>query len=235
MTGDDTASTRLAAGPDRTLPHRATYQERRGPAAEINLALVAAELAELTRDELLVLVPAPHRLPLPAHLFESLRARGVTVRLLHAAVPEPPAGPLAALARGGIALPTSSQIPYFLVIRDRAVLYLPYQDSGHPKADRLTRMRNVVLAGSLAAAYGAVWEAAARRAEAARVAAGIDGVEGGRDLVRVLGDGLTDQQAAARLHMSKRTFARRVAVLMQRLDAATRFQAGVQAARRGWV
>ncbi|MEV0395022.1 hypothetical protein [Polymorphospora rubra] len=236
MTGDEAASsgTRLTTGPDRTVPHRATYQERRGPAAEINIALLGAELAELTRNELLVLVPATYRLPLRVDLFEDLRARGVTVRLLHAAGREPSTGPLATLARDGIALPTPSQVPYFLVIRDRAVVYLPGQDPGH-KPDRLTRIRNAVLAGSMAAAFGAVWETAARRAEAARVAAGIDGIEGGRELVRALGDGLTDQQAAARLHMSKRTFARRVALLMQRLDAGTRFQAGVQAARRGFV
>lgn len=221
-----------STGTERCLLNRAAFQERRSPTTEISTALVGAELTELTREELFVLVPAPQRMPLPVELFDVLRARGVRVRLLHNTVREPLTGPIGALAGRGIALPTTLHLPYFLVVRDRAVVYQPHHDPGHPMAtDRLTRVRSVVMASSMATAFTMIWETAARRAEAVRT----DDLDDGRDLLRVLGDGLTDDRAAARLHMSKRTFARRVAELMRRLDASTRFQAGVRAARRGWV
>ncbi|MFF3258395.1 transcriptional regulator [Streptomyces sp. NPDC002932] len=54
-------------------------------------------------------------------------------------------------------------------------------------------------------------------------------------LVRLLHSGFKDQAIARHLGVSVRTATRRVAALMQRLDAGTRFQAGVKARERGWV
>ncbi|MGW0660600.1 DNA-binding response regulator [Streptodolium elevatio] len=57
-------------------------------------------------------------------------------------------------------------------------------------------------------------------------------------LAPVLGcltEGLTDAAAAARTGLSPRTYARRVSELLALLGAASRFQAGVLAARRGWL
>lgn len=58
-----------------------------------------------------------------------------------------------------------------------------------------------------------------------------------RDLrvLHLLATGATDQQIARTLAVSTRTVERRVAMLMQALAAGTRFQAGVQATRRGWI
>lgn len=71
------------------------------------------------------------------------------------------------------------------------------------------------------------------------------GVKGGRrDLplddrdVRILGllaAGATDQMIARSIGVSGRTVERRVRFLMEHLGGTTRFQAGVQAARRGWL
>ncbi|MFF6970730.1 MULTISPECIES: hypothetical protein [Streptomyces] len=47
--------------------------------------------------------------------------------------------------------------------------------------------------------------------------------------------GLTDDAAAARLNMSGRTYSRRVGELMAALGTTSRFRAGVEAARRGWI
>ncbi|UFR03537.1 helix-turn-helix transcriptional regulator [Streptomyces sp. Go40/10] len=59
----------------------------------------------------------------------------------------------------------------------------------------------------------------------------------GRDhaLLLLLCEGHTDESISRRLGVSLRTVRRLVADLMQRLDARSRFQAGVQAARRGWL
>lgn len=56
-----------------------------------------------------------------------------------------------------------------------------------------------------------------------------------RSVVTSLASGLPDDRAAQRARMSPRTYARRVAELMRRLGVATRFEAGVEVTRRGWV
>ena len=47
--------------------------------------------------------------------------------------------------------------------------------------------------------------------------------------------GRTDEQIARKLGISLRTVRRRVAALMTELGVDTRFQAGVEAVRRGWL
>lgn len=48
-------------------------------------------------------------------------------------------------------------------------------------------------------------------------------------------DGLTDRAACARLGPSPRTYNRRDSEILTLPGAASRFQAGAPAARRGWV
>ncbi|MFD4697653.1 DNA-binding response regulator [Streptomyces niveus] len=47
--------------------------------------------------------------------------------------------------------------------------------------------------------------------------------------------GLTDEATAARLGMSPRTYSRRVGELLTALGTTSRFRAGAEAARRGWL
>jgi DNA-binding CsgD family transcriptional regulator len=54
-------------------------------------------------------------------------------------------------------------------------------------------------------------------------------------ILTLMGLGATDDTIARRLGMSRRTVVRRTARLLERLGASTRFQAGVQATRRGWL
>jgi DNA-binding CsgD family transcriptional regulator len=56
-----------------------------------------------------------------------------------------------------------------------------------------------------------------------------------RAILTLMGLGATDDTIARRLGMSRRTVVRRTASLLERLGASTRFQAGVQAIRRGWL
>jgi DNA-binding CsgD family transcriptional regulator len=56
-----------------------------------------------------------------------------------------------------------------------------------------------------------------------------------RELLRLLASGATDEVTARRLGVSLRTARRHVATLMSELDAVSRFQAGAEAARRGWL
>ncbi|MGW5644247.1 helix-turn-helix transcriptional regulator [Saccharopolyspora sp. NPDC003752] len=54
-----------------------------------------------------------------------------------------------------------------------------------------------------------------------------------RSIIMLMAAGATDETIARRLHLSRRTVVRRIAALLDRLGTTTRFQAGVQAAKRG--
>lgn len=56
-----------------------------------------------------------------------------------------------------------------------------------------------------------------------------------KELLRLLSSGLTDEAAGRRLGVSSRTVRRQMAALMELLDAASRFKAGLKAAQRGWL
>jgi DNA-binding CsgD family transcriptional regulator len=56
-----------------------------------------------------------------------------------------------------------------------------------------------------------------------------------RRIITLMAAGVTDDVIARRLRLSRRTVTRRIAALLDRLGATTRFQAGVQAAHRGWL
>ncbi|MFD9128601.1 LuxR C-terminal-related transcriptional regulator [Kitasatospora sp. NPDC059571] len=56
-----------------------------------------------------------------------------------------------------------------------------------------------------------------------------------REVLRLLAAGLTDQAIARKLEVSERTVRRLVADLTGDLGAQSRFQAGVHAARQGWI
>lgn len=84
----------------------------------------------------------------------------------------------------------------------------------------------------LAAPYEPMVEAARRR-ELGGSSAPLD--ERDRSILALLATGASDQVIARRAEVSVRTVERRVRYLMEHLGAATRFQAGAQAVRRGWV
>ncbi|GAA1687823.1 helix-turn-helix transcriptional regulator [Fodinicola feengrottensis] len=56
-----------------------------------------------------------------------------------------------------------------------------------------------------------------------------------REILTMMASGATDDAIARRLGLSRRTVVRIVAGLLEQLGATTRFQAGAQAARRGWL
>ncbi|WP_026365424.1 helix-turn-helix transcriptional regulator [Promicromonospora sukumoe] len=56
-----------------------------------------------------------------------------------------------------------------------------------------------------------------------------------RELLRLWAKGATDEAAGRRLGVSLRTVRRLSSVLMERLDAGSRFQAGARALERGWL
>ncbi|QES51876.1 helix-turn-helix transcriptional regulator [Streptomyces venezuelae] len=56
-----------------------------------------------------------------------------------------------------------------------------------------------------------------------------------QELLRLLASGMTDEMAGRRLGISSRTVRRQMAVLMERLGATSRFEAGLKAVQSGWL
>lgn len=94
----------------------------------------------------------------------------------------------------------------------------------------MVRQRGIVEAMGLF--FEQLWERASPIAEYER---GAKGDEVRRQLLAQLASGSQDEQIARRLGLSLRTVRRRVAEVMAELGAESRFQAGVEAARRGWL
>jgi DNA-binding CsgD family transcriptional regulator len=130
-----------------------------------------------------------------------------------------------------------SDVPMKLVLSDQPLALLPLRSDD---LQRWLLVRDEALVGALSALFDAYWE----RAVPLRVSGPLhepatDGHEipsdAERDVLQLLVGGLTDQAMADHFGVHLRTVRRRLHTLMTRLDAATRFQAGYQAARRGWL
>lgn len=166
-----------------------------------------------------------------------LLERGVDIRGVYCLESIEPTGRLETLLRLA-ALGEQSRLlphlPFKARIVDRRVAVVPLAGGSQ---DSMVLVHPSGLLDGLMELFEAYWE----RAEPllARGAGEVEGPEGPSEeelvLVRLLHAGFKDQAIARQLGVSVRTATRRVASLMRRLDAGTRFQAGVKARERGWV
>jgi DNA-binding CsgD family transcriptional regulator len=116
-----------------------------------------------------------------------------------------------------------------LIGATHAVLPEPLGYADEPRS--LVRQPGLVHALTLW--FEALWEQASPVFDDAQ---GADGrPDDDRFLLRLLGDGARDEQIARILGISLRTVRRRVAAMMTELGVDSRFQAGVEAVRRGWL
>ncbi|MEU6392984.1 helix-turn-helix transcriptional regulator [Streptomyces sp. NPDC046939] len=129
---------------------------------------------------------------------------------------------------------TSPTLPMRLLIVDTTaavVAGLPGQTG--PSA-LVFSSRPVVLA--MRALFEAYWEHASPfHQELSAADQGAELTPQERKLLQLLATGLTDEAVARALGIGVRTERRIVAELMERLGASSRFEAGVQAARRQWI
>ncbi|WP_329459810.1 helix-turn-helix domain-containing protein [Streptomyces sp. NBC_01497] len=162
--------------------------------------------------------------------------------------------------RAGEQARVKGDLPLKLVIRDDDVALIPFSlaPGGHSAA---YLVHPSPMLAALEALFEAEWDRAVSldttRAEAggepvtsgareaaadrpAHVAPGAPAETGTSDedtrvLLTLLASGLTDAAIARAQGWSPRTTQRRIQRLMSALDASTRFQAGLAAARRGWI
>lgn len=128
---------------------------------------------------------------------------------------------------------TAPVLPPRMLVFDRRTAVVPI-DPQHTRLGALCTEEPGIVA-SLVALFEQTWENAVPLG-ADRPEDGRTGLNAGeRELLRLLSTGLTDEMASRRLGVSVRTVRRQMAALMERLDAASRFEAGLKAAQRGWL
>ncbi len=166
-----------------------------------------------------------------------LLERGVRVRgLYQRAAVDVPGGLedlLWSLSRGEEARVTVAVPTKWLMI-DAEVVLLPHRPGGEFRHGLLV-VRQPTLVATFAAYFETLWSGAVPL-ETLPAEADLAGADFGPDdrvLARLMATGLTDKAIGRQLGVSERTAHRRVSELLARLDADTRFQAGVQAVRRG--
>ncbi|MER5865047.1 helix-turn-helix transcriptional regulator [Kitasatospora sp. NPDC002040] len=134
-------------------------------------------------------------------------------------------------ARGG-QVRTAATLPVRMVIIDRHQVVLPLTTSDARTGAMLLKSEGVVTA--LCALFESVWATAIPLGEAPTTDQhGLSNQEA--EILRLLDTGFTDEAIAKRLGISSRTARRLTAVLMERLEARSRFEAGANAVRRGWL
>ncbi|WBB77732.1 helix-turn-helix transcriptional regulator [Micromonospora sp. WMMD882] len=132
----------------------------------------------------------------------------------------------------GAMLRTASTIPLLAIVYDREVALLPLDP--HDTSLGAVEVRSPGIVAAVRALFEQIWASAMPFGEPLPVDG--DGLNPqGKQLLLMLAEGYTDEMAARKLGVSLRTVRRMVADLMERLDARSRFQAGLAAGRRGWV
>jgi sugar-specific transcriptional regulator TrmB len=186
-----------------------------------------------TREELLVFDRPPY--VADARRSDSsvtaLLREGVTVRGIYAPEALELPGALEAAqdaVRAGEQSRVHPDLPMKLAIGDRRLAILPVSTA--EVIDAALCIRPSALLDALVQFFELLWS----QAMPLLAVEGDAGISD-RQLAALLASGAKDDVVARHLGASTRTLSRRVAEMMDHLHVRTRFQAGVQAVRRGWI
>ncbi|RKN07811.1 LuxR family transcriptional regulator [Streptomyces radicis] len=137
-----------------------------------------------------------------------------------------------ALEREGAQMRITSVLPSRVLIYDRSCAVLPIDPA--QTAVGVALIRDPAVLSFLQQLFEHYWDRASEFSEAERTSGPEPtGVE--RDVLLLMAAGKKDEAIAHQLGVSPRSVSRVVARLMDRLDADSRFQAGVRAALNGWL
>lgn len=167
---------------------------------------------------------------------EALLARGVQVRAVYATSVLDDPGRVDAIRRLsglGEQARVAAHVPLKMMLIDRRVAVVPLtarEESTRTTAVLVWQSR---LCDALVELFEVTWAASSPVFAEAEVTADLSPMDS--ELLRLLAAGLKDETAARHLGLSERTVRRHVADLVTRLGASSRFQAGAQAAKRGWL
>ncbi|WP_037640397.1 helix-turn-helix domain-containing protein [Streptomyces bicolor] len=198
------------------------------------------ELSQRAESEVRTFVPggalSPAALAAGRPLDEQNLARGVRIRtvFLESVRNDPATVDYATwLTSLGGATRTVQVLPMRMILCDDIAGIVPIDVDDSSQGAYLVRYPSLVKA--LGELFEMVWEHATplgARSEGEQDDAPTDRE---RALLKMLGAGLTDEGIARKMGVSLRTVRRHMAALLERLDAQSRFQAGAEAARRGWM
>lgn len=205
-------------------------------AIQAQLEVLAHEL----REECLSVMPGGAQsagsLEMSRPLDEAALARGVSLLTLYQdSVRADPATYSYAcwLTELGGQVRTAPVLPPRMLIFDRRVAVLPIDPADTRRGALCLREPGIV--ASVAAIYERAWETAVPLGTGIThdEETGLTPMD--RELLRLLSTGMTDEAAGRRVGLSQRTVRRRIASVMECLQATSRFEAGVKAAQRGWL
>jgi sugar-specific transcriptional regulator TrmB len=197
------------------------------------------ELAARCYQETLNVVPGE---PPPVETLQgaadhdlALLRRGVQLRTLHTRrqiEDAPMRDYLRMMQASGAHIRIADTLPHRLVIFDRTVSFLP-ADPRRLDAGALV-VREPAITANLVMLFESLW-AGATDMDSALQAPAAGASELDRSVLMLMSSGVKDEAAARQLGISDRTYRRHVADILVRLGASSRFQAGVEAVRRGWL
>jgi DNA-binding CsgD family transcriptional regulator len=136
------------------------------------------------------------------------------------------------LASRGGEIRTAPALPMRLILCDTSAAVVPLDTEDSKRGALVIHHRSVVRA--LKALFEFLWEPAMVLG-APETAVSDEPTDRDIALLKMLAAGQTDESIARKMGVSLRTVRRHVAELLRRLDAQSRFQAGVEAVRREWL
>ncbi|MCF3106135.1 helix-turn-helix transcriptional regulator [Streptomyces roseoverticillatus] len=200
---------------------------------------ISRQLQQSARHQLRVIDVPPYS-GSPGHYLEQevlqreRMAAGVVYRTIYhgSAFDDPVAGPnMARMIEAGEQARTLDDPPLKLAIGDGELAVVTLAADARPGVVSLL-IRPSSLFRALSNVFESLWRLAVP-VSAAGIGTQIDARD--RQILTLMASGATDDAIARRLGLGRRTVVRRVSALLAGLGATTRFQAGVQAARRGWL
>lgn len=195
------------------------------------------ELYQSATHEVLAFERPPYTAPAS---FDELAAerpvleRGVEMRVLYSAAALAAPGKfdtVSTLTRHGESARTLPDLPIKLMIVDRRAARVSLTTDDYA-TESVAFVRGSGLLNALIALFDAYWE---RAHPLGAQPASQKLTEEEARVLSLLGAGFKDEAIARQLHTSMRTTGRRILHILELLKASTRFQAGAQAVRRGWL
>ncbi|MFI6298510.1 hypothetical protein ACIBEJ_43445 [Nonomuraea sp. NPDC050790] len=183
------------------------------------------------RDEVLVLQSSGIDGDELAQTYLTLLGRGISVRIIcqhRNRADLATRMKMKRLTEAGATVYTVSHIPRSAIVFDRSLVVLFGVSDGEAN---VARVHNQGVAQFFLDLFNHLWETATP----------LEGIEAGyadvaddlqQSIAALMAKGYTDEVVARKLGMSVRSCRRHIATLMRDLDATSRFQAGVQAARK---
>lgn len=202
-----------------------------------------AQLQEIATEELLAFDGPPYSRPVPeVNPDEDVALRrGVHYRIVYsrAALEWPHMLPhIERYVAAGEDARVLPEIPMKMDVVDRKLGLVPLTLDDPGRIDGALLVHSSPLLETLALLFETLWERAVPIGVALEPSGPDPSTSGTqrehREILALLAAGVKDEAIARQLDLGVRTVQRRVATLMHELGAETRFQLGLQAARKGW-